>query len=58
MAERRQFDGVIVVGAGLAGLSAALAAAPTRVLVLTGAPGSWLFIGLGPRRHGGGPGGG
>ncbi|OYU69587.1 MAG: L-aspartate oxidase [Alphaproteobacteria bacterium PA2] len=38
MAERRQFDGVIIVGAGLAGLSAALAAAPSRVLVLTGAP--------------------
>ncbi|WP_091741109.1 L-aspartate oxidase [Phenylobacterium immobile] len=30
-------DGVLVVGAGLAGLSAALAAAPTPVLVLTGA---------------------
>ena len=38
MAGRRHFDGVIVVGAGLAGLSAALAAAPARVLVLTGAP--------------------
>jgi L-aspartate oxidase len=31
-------DGVVVVGAGLAGLSAALAAAPAKVLVLTGAP--------------------
>ena len=31
-------DGVIVVGAGLAGLCAALAAAPQRVLLLTGAP--------------------
>ncbi|HLZ75870.1 L-aspartate oxidase [Phenylobacterium sp.] len=31
-------DGVLVVGAGLAGLSAALAAAPRRVLVLTDAP--------------------
>ncbi len=38
MAERRHFDGVLIVGAGLAGLSAALAAAPTRALVLTGAP--------------------
>ena len=31
-------DGVLVVGAGLAGLSAALAAAPRKVLVLTDAP--------------------
>ncbi|WP_372784170.1 L-aspartate oxidase [Phenylobacterium sp.] len=31
-------DGVLVVGAGLAGLSAALAAAPRQVLVLTDAP--------------------
>jgi len=31
-------DGVIVVGAGLAGLTAALAAAPRKVLVLTDAP--------------------
>ena len=30
-----RFDGVIVVGAGLAGLSAALAAAPARVLLLS-----------------------
>ena len=37
MAERQHHDGVIVVGAGLAGLSAALAAAPRRVLLLTGA---------------------
>ena len=37
--QRRQtFDGVIVVGAGLAGLTAALAAAPRRVLVLCAAP--------------------
>jgi L-aspartate oxidase len=36
--ERIRHDGVLVVGAGLAGLSAALAAAPRRVLVLTGAP--------------------
>lgn len=33
--ERLAHDGVIVVGAGLAGLSAALAAAPRKVLVLT-----------------------
>jgi L-aspartate oxidase len=31
-------DGVLVVGAGLAGLSAALAAAPRKVMVLTDAP--------------------
>ncbi|HEX2802349.1 MAG TPA: FAD-binding protein, partial [Phenylobacterium sp.] len=31
-------DGVLVVGAGLAGLTAALAAAPRQVLVLTNAP--------------------
>jgi L-aspartate oxidase len=35
---REIFDGVIVVGAGLAGLSAALAAAPRSVLVLSAAP--------------------
>jgi len=35
---RFDFDGVLVVGAGLAGLSAALAAAPRRVLVLSAAP--------------------
>ncbi|HEY3697269.1 L-aspartate oxidase [Phenylobacterium sp.] len=38
MAERIAHDGVLVVGAGLAGLSAALAAAPRKVLVLTDAP--------------------
>ncbi len=38
MADREAFDGVLVIGAGLAGLSAALAAAPRRVLVLTPAP--------------------
>ena len=32
------FDGVLVVGAGLAGLAAALAAAPRRTLVLSPAP--------------------
>ncbi|WP_374654198.1 L-aspartate oxidase [Phenylobacterium sp.] len=36
--ERVNHDGVLVVGAGLAGLSAALAAAPRKALVLTGAP--------------------
>jgi L-aspartate oxidase len=36
--ERLRHDGVVVVGAGLAGLSAALSAAPARVLVLTDAP--------------------
>ncbi len=36
--DRELFDGVIVVGAGLAGLSAALAAAPRPVLVLSAAP--------------------
>ena len=35
---RLTHDGVLVVGAGLAGLSAALAAAPRKVLVLTDAP--------------------
>jgi len=38
MAPRIRHDGVLVVGAGLAGLSAALAAAPRKVMVLTGAP--------------------
>jgi len=38
MAELLRFDGVLVVGAGLAGLSAALAAAPRRTLVLSPAP--------------------
>ncbi|WP_395671586.1 L-aspartate oxidase [Phenylobacterium sp.] len=35
---RVRHDGVVVVGAGLAGLSAALAAAPARVLLLAAAP--------------------
>ena len=38
MTDRIRHDGVLVVGAGLAGLSAALAAAPRKALVLTGAP--------------------
>jgi L-aspartate oxidase len=38
MNERETFDGVLVIGAGLAGLSAALALAPRRALVLTPAP--------------------
>jgi L-aspartate oxidase len=37
MLERLQHDGVLVVGAGLAGLTAALSAAPAKVLVLTDA---------------------
>ena len=32
------FDGVLIIGAGLAGLSAALAAAPRKALVLSAAP--------------------
>jgi len=36
--EGRAFDGVLVIGAGLAGLTAALAAAPRRVLVVSPAP--------------------
>jgi L-aspartate oxidase len=36
--DRIHHDGVLIVGAGLAGLSAALAAAPRKVLLLTGAP--------------------
>src|SRR5437870_9650229 len=36
--DRISFDGVLVVGAGLAGLSAALAAAPRRVMVLSAPP--------------------
>jgi L-aspartate oxidase len=35
--DRVRHDGVVIVGAGLAGLSAALAAAPAKALVLTGA---------------------
>ena len=38
MAERLHFDGVLVLGAGLAGLSAALAAAPSPALVISPAP--------------------
>ena len=38
MTERIHHDGVLVVGAGLAGLSAALAAAPRPVLVLAAEP--------------------
>ena len=37
-AERLTFDGILIIGAGLAGLCAALAAAPRRVLVLNPAP--------------------
>lgn len=42
MAQRIRHDGVLIVGAGLAGLSAALAAAPRKVLVLSAGP---LFSG-------------
>ncbi len=35
MADRQHFDGVLIIGAGLAGLAAALAAGPRRALVLT-----------------------
>jgi L-aspartate oxidase len=38
MADLEHFDGVLVVGAGLAGLAAALSAAPRKVLVLSPAP--------------------
>jgi len=38
MTDRTHFDGVLIIGAGLAGLSAALAAAPRRALVLSAAP--------------------
>lgn len=38
MSEFEVFDGVLVIGAGLAGLSAALAAAPRKALVLSAAP--------------------
>jgi L-aspartate oxidase len=50
--ERLDIDGVIVVGAGLAGLSAALAAAPRKVLVLSpvalgqGCASSWAQGGM------------
>jgi L-aspartate oxidase len=38
MRDRIHHDGVLIVGAGLAGISAALAAAPRRVLLLSPAP--------------------
>lgn len=38
MTDRMRFDGVLIIGAGLAGLSAALAAAPRRTLVLAASP--------------------
>lgn len=38
MVERIEHKGILIVGAGLAGLSAALAAEPTRALVLTAQP--------------------
>jgi L-aspartate oxidase len=38
MTELERFDGVLVIGAGLAGLAAALSAAPRKALVLSPAP--------------------
>jgi L-aspartate oxidase len=38
MTDLEHFDGVLVIGAGLAGLAAALSAAPRKVLVLSPAP--------------------
>ena len=38
MAERETFDGVLILGAGLAGLSAALAAKPRKVLIVAPEP--------------------
>ena len=38
MTDRTHFDGVLIIGAGLAGLSAALAAAPRKALVLSALP--------------------
>lgn len=38
MSEQLHFDGVLIIGAGLAGLTAALSAAPRRVLVLSPEP--------------------
>ena len=38
MADVEHFDGVLVIGAGLAGLAAALSAAPRKALVLSPAP--------------------
>ena len=38
MAELERFDGVLVIGAGLAGLAAALSAAPRKALVLSPGP--------------------
>jgi L-aspartate oxidase len=52
MTERITLDGVLVIGAGLAGLTAALAAAPRRVLVLSastlgeGCASSWAQGGM------------
>jgi L-aspartate oxidase len=38
LADRLTFDGVLIIGAGLAGLSAALATAPRKALVLSASP--------------------
>ncbi|HEY1562127.1 MAG TPA: FAD-binding protein, partial [Caulobacteraceae bacterium] len=52
MTEQVHFDGVLVIGAGLAGLTAALATAPRRALVLTpdllgeGCASSWAQGGM------------
>ena len=50
-----EFDGVLVIGGGLAGLSAALAAAPRRVRLLSPAPlgqacsSSWAVFSFPPK---------
>jgi len=52
MTEQIHFDGVVVIGAGLAGLTAALAAAPRRTLILSptslgeGCASSWAQGGM------------
>ena len=53
MTDRIDHDGVLIVGAGLAGLSAALAAAPAQGAGADRrAAEPRLLLGLGPGRHG------